>query len=94
MGAGRNSDIECFQKYAGLEPASGQRLELLRRMQQVAFDLIKILELEISGIRDGDGYWGFSDPVSGTVRELGTLEHELEETTNDMPVQLDDHLPL
>ena len=94
MGVYRNSAIECFQKHAGLEPACGQRRELLERMQQLAFDLIKILELEISGIRDGDGYWGYSDPVSGTVEKLGTLEHELEETTNDMPVQLDDHLPL
>ncbi len=86
MGAGRNSDIECFQEHTGLKPACGQQRELLERMQQVAFDLIKILELEISGIRDGDGCWGYCDPVFETIIELGTLEHKLHEPANDMPV--------
>ncbi len=93
MGVYRDAAIAGFQEHAGLKPACGQRRELLERMQRVAFDLIRILELEISGIRDGDGYWGGSDPVSGTVEKLSTLEHERDETTNDMPVQLADHLP-
>ncbi len=79
MGVYRDATIAGFQEHAGLEPACGQRRELLRRMQRVAFDLIRILELEISGIRDGDGYWGYSDPVSGTVEKLGTLERKRRE---------------
>ncbi len=93
MGQFRDFTIASFQEQAGLEPASGQRRELLERMQQVAFDLIRILELEISGIRDGDGNWGGCDPVFEMVVELGTLERKRHEPANDMPVQLADHLP-
>lgn len=87
MGQVRDSAIASFQEHAGLEPSRGQRLELLERMQQAAFDLIKIIELEISGIRDGDGYWSCSDPVAGLVAELGALERKSRETTIDMPIE-------
>ncbi len=86
MGQLRDSAIASFQKHAGLDLRCGQQRELLERMQRVAFDLIRILELEISGIRDGDGYWGGCDPVSEMVIELGALEHKLHEPANDMPV--------
>jgi hypothetical protein len=33
-------------------------------------ELIKIIELEISGIRDGDGYWHGSDPLWHTVHDI------------------------
>ena len=82
----RNTNIEIFQEQTGLKPACGQQLDLLERMQQVAFDLIKALELEISGIRDGDGNWGGCYPVSELIFELGTLEHKCRESDNDMPV--------
>jgi len=85
MGHIRDGAIKRFQEHAGLEPTCGQRLELLQRMQQKAFELIRILELEMSGIRDGDGKWSGCDPVFETIIELGTLEHERQETTNDMP---------
>ncbi len=86
MGVYRDAAIAGFQEHAGLKPACGQRRELLERMQRVAFDLIRILELEISGIRDGDGYWGGCNPVSGTVEKLGTLERKRLEPANDKPV--------
>ncbi len=86
MGQLRNVAIEMFQEHAGLKPACGQQRELLERMQRVAFDLIRILELEMSGIRDGDGCWGYCDPVSELIFELGTLEPKLRESDNDMPV--------
>ena len=90
MGVIRDSDIASFQKHAGLEPARGQQCELLRSMQRVAFDLIKALELEISGIRDGDGYWGGCDPVHETVFELDTLERKrLEPATRRLREQCD-----
>ena len=76
MGQIRDANNASFQEHAGLEPARGQRLELLKRMQQEAFDLIRIHELEISGIRDGDGYWGGCDPVNETVSQLSALENE------------------
>ncbi len=86
MGQLRDAAITSFQEHAGLKPPCGQQRELLERMQQVAFDLIRILELEISGIRDGDGYWTSCDPVHETVIELGTLERKCLEPANDMPV--------
>ncbi len=76
MGQLRDAAIASFQEHAGLKPSCGQQRELLERMQRVAFDLIKALELEISGIRDGDGNWGGCDPVFEMVVELGTLERK------------------
>ena len=93
MGHIRDGAIKRFQEHAGLEPTCGQRLELLQRMQREAFNLIRILELEISGIRDGNGYWSGSDPVGGTVMDLAALEHKRDEITNDMPAQLADDIP-
>ncbi len=92
MGQLRDFAITSFQERAGLEPPRGQQRELLERMQRVAFDLIRALELEISGIRDGDGSWTGCDPVSEMVIELGALKHKLYEPANE-PVQPADHLP-
>lgn len=92
MGQLRDTVIARFQEHAGLEPTCGQRLELLQRMQQKAFELIRILELEMSGIRDGDGYWSGCDPVFETVIELGTLEHKRHEP-QPTTCQLADDLP-
>ena len=36
----------------------------------MCFELIKIIELEISGIRDGDGYWHGSDVIGGLEADL------------------------
>lgn len=41
----------------GIEPATGERAKVLRDLSALCFDVIKIIELERSGIRDGDGYW-------------------------------------
>ena len=64
-------------------PGSGQSQEheLLRRMSDMAFELIKIIELERSGIRDGDGCWSGSDPMGGAARELAGLIEEYERRT-------------
>jgi hypothetical protein len=63
MGTISNMEIEAWQKQAGIEPATGKRLEALQAAQQACLDLIKVLELEISGIRDGDGWWHGGCPV-------------------------------
>lgn len=97
MSVWRDANLIAFQEHTGLKPARGRRRQVLERMQQAAFDLIKIFELEISGIREGDGYWAGSDVVHGMVDELRILERKLDETTNDMPVEKefldDDDLP-
>jgi hypothetical protein len=79
MGSRTDAEIAAWQKRAGIEPATGERAELLRRMSDAAFELIKIIELERSGIRDGDGGWHGSDVVGGTMRDLvGLIERFLE----------------
>jgi hypothetical protein len=50
----RNSDIEEFQRLAGIKPARGAQLDALIDMQRKAFELIRVIELERCGIRDGD----------------------------------------
>jgi hypothetical protein len=70
MGAMRNSEIDAFQRKAGIEPATGAQLAALNDMQQKAFELIRVIELERCGIRDGDGSWSGSDAFGGTVEQL------------------------
>ena len=53
------TDVPEWQKEAEImiEPATGERAELLRQMSDAAFALIKVIELDLSGIRDGNGYY-------------------------------------
>ena len=48
-------------------PASGHRAELLDRMLQTVKELPQIIELERSGVRDGNGYWSGSDALGGAA---------------------------
>jgi hypothetical protein len=59
-------------------------------MSNTAFELIRVIELERSGIRDGDGCWSGSDPLGGTMNDLRELLRQLDERDrNDMPVPTD-----
>jgi hypothetical protein len=77
MGMRTNLQIGCWQKEAGIEPASGERLDLLSRLSDAAFEAIKIIELEKSGIRDGDGCWHGSDVIGTMASELTSLCKQL-----------------
>jgi hypothetical protein len=68
--------IAAWQEKASIKEARGGRAELLRRMSEKAFELIKVIELERSGIRDGDGYWHGSDGMGGTARDTAALCNE------------------
>jgi hypothetical protein len=70
MGAYRDSMIAAWQKQAGIKPATGEECELLEELSHRAYDLIRVIELEKSGIRDGDGNWYGSDALAGTMRFL------------------------
>jgi hypothetical protein len=78
MGQFTDATIEEFQKAKGIEPAIGERARILTEISDAAFGLIKIIELEKSGIRDGDGYWLGSDPVGHTMWELRELFDRLD----------------
>src|SRR5262249_5786249 len=74
MASQRDAETEAWQKRTGIKPATGERADLLRGVSDKAFELIKVIELERSGIRDGDGLWHCgSDGVGGTVRDLAGL---------------------
>ena len=70
MGAVTNAAIAKWQEEAGIEPARGDLADMLKRIADLAAELISITALEASGIRDGDGYWHGSDALGGTVLEL------------------------
>jgi hypothetical protein len=70
MGQMTQARIAAWQETAGIKEATGDRLKRLRQTSKAAYDLIQIIELEISGIRDGDGYWHGSDPLQGKVLEI------------------------
>jgi hypothetical protein len=74
MSSKREARIRDWQQRAGIVPACGKRQQTLGHMSQLAFDLIKVIELERSGIRDGDGAWGSADPVACIVQALVDAE--------------------
>ena len=96
MGQRRNAEIEVWQRASGLKPS--KQHALLREMSDAAFDLIKVIELERSGIRDGDGCWSGSDPMGGIARGLASLieEYERRMTAQDAELRelLDDGEPI
>lgn len=73
MGSRTDADIAAWQKAAGIEEATGERGKILRSLSNAAFEAIKIIELERSGIRDGDGLWHGSDVIGGMTRDLISL---------------------
>ena len=76
MGARTDAKIRDWQIQAGLEPAQGRRAETLARMSELAYNLIRVVELERSGIRDGDGHWYGCDPIDSIIRQLSQVERD------------------
>jgi hypothetical protein len=81
MGIRTESRIAAWQKAAGIVEAKGEYARILTELSQAAFEAIKIIERELSGIRDGDGYWHGSDVIGGTTSDLITLCNRLMETS-------------
>jgi hypothetical protein len=77
MGARTDFRIASWQKEAGIEPAMGKRAELLHALSKAAFNLIRIIELEQSGIRDGDGRWYGSCAFTSDVDRMAELCAEM-----------------
>jgi hypothetical protein len=73
----RDAAVAAWKKEAGIEPAVGRKAKLLEAMSQEAYQLIRVIELEKCGIRDGDGYWSGSDALDCTVREIAELYDHL-----------------
>lgn len=77
MGQMRDAHIEAWQERAGLTLPPAAERKAMRDMREWALKLIEILTLEESGIRDGDGYWGGSDALTGVIEEGVSLGSRL-----------------
>ncbi len=77
MGGMTDFVIANWQQKAGIKPATGERTRLLEALSQAAFKAIKIIELERSGIRDGDGGWHGGDVIAGFTGDLISLSKQL-----------------
>jgi hypothetical protein len=58
------------------EPATGERARLLQQMSSAAYLLTRVVEKELSGVRDGDGRWHGSDPLAYAT-DIAKLYHQL-----------------
>ena len=75
MGQRTDAAIASWQAEHGIEPARGDVLAALNELSAKAVELIKLIELEKSGIRDGNGLWHGSDPVDGVAAAIGAWRH-------------------
>ena len=73
MGMRTDARIRTWQERARLEPACGAQGEVLEEISRTAYKLIRTVELEQSGIRDGDGAWRGSDPLDSQIWDLQRL---------------------
>ncbi len=85
MGSITDARIAGWQKEAGIEPAIGERDEALEEISRQAYELIRLIELERSGIRDGDGSWHGSDPLDGTINDLAARWQRLPDSPGITP---------
>jgi hypothetical protein len=90
MGSKSDAVIREFQERSGITPATGQYAKDLRAIQEAAFQLIKVIELEQSGIRDGNGYWHGSDVMGGITGEMAALCERLYERPKPVSQVADD----
>jgi hypothetical protein len=96
MGQMTDAKIAAWQEAHGIGPATGDSAKKLRELSGLAYELIRMIELEISGIRDGDGAWHGCDPLDGTVRQISDCWQRFKDAAKQ-PAQtdtfLDDFLP-
>lgn len=70
MGSRTDARIAAFQEQTGIKPARGDRAISIKKLQDACFEAIRIMELERSGIRDGNGFWTGSDVVGAICSDL------------------------
>src|SRR5689334_1301653 len=89
MGSRTDYEIAEGQEKAGIKPATGERARILGELSEAAFEAIKIIVLERSGIRDGDGYWHGGDVIYGMTSDLTELCRRLMDSykTTSVPAE-------
>jgi hypothetical protein len=97
MGAMSDFEIGTWQKRAGLILPSPAECQRWRELQDICFLAIKLAELEISGIREGDSSWHGGDVVGGILGELkkalAHLERERDLETQNLATPAGDGCP-
>ena len=58
------------------QPATGIHAELLVEITETARKLLRLVELEQSGVRDGEGFWIGYDPILTTAQRLVALAEQ------------------
>jgi hypothetical protein len=86
MGSLTDANIKAWQDATGIKPATGESAEVLQYMSDTAFRLIKVIERERSGIRDGDGFWHGSDVIGGIAWDLVRIIEEYSRVTAPVPL--------
>jgi hypothetical protein len=69
-----------WQREVGIELPPPARAKILYALSGEAVHLIKLVTLELSGIRDGDGRWCASNPLTGMKDILDDLFDGLDES--------------
>ena len=72
----REFQIKQFETQTGIKSARGAEANVLDRLSNLAYQLIKVVELERCGIRDGDGFWG-SDVIGSICKEIYNMDRAL-----------------
>ena len=80
MGMRRDAEIRANRDRR--LPPSPAVVDVLTRLRAAVIELRKVLDLEISGERDGDGYWSGSDAMGGYADEVARLIAEYEEISD------------
>ena len=67
---------------SAIRPATGPHDDVLMTMAEICSSLLKLIELEKSGVRHGEGYWVARDPIiSETQRLVALVEQHRTYTT-------------
>jgi hypothetical protein len=72
MGATTNYHIAVWQEKAGLNVPPATTIALWSELQELAFEAIRVAELEKSGIRDGNSCW-HGDVLDGTFSNIENI---------------------
>jgi hypothetical protein len=82
MGSWTEANIAAWQKEPGIEPATGEIYGLWEALSQAAFELIKMIELERTGIRGCNGSWHGGDVMGSAMADVEHLCQRLRETAD------------
>ena len=78
----RQEQHNVFAIRTGIHLTFDKRDEILTRLSEEAAKLIRVVELERSGIRDGNGWWSGCEPMEHIVRRINDQYAYLQVTGN------------